>query len=78
MHNLQLNKAENRRDFLRGAARYGLLAALVGVSARAARRDLRARADQRCVNRGICSGCGAFATCGLPAALSAKQSQPGG
>ena len=78
MNKGQSDQERSRREFLRGAARYGLLAALAAVSARAARRDLRSLAEQRCVNRGICSGCGVFASCGLPAALSAKQTRRGG
>jgi hypothetical protein len=60
----------NRRDFFRGAVRYGLLSALAGV---AALTGMRGRLKgQRCLNRGICGGCIAFAGCGLPQALSVK------
>ena len=64
-------KAESRREFFRATARYGLLA-LVSVAASLAARP-RTPDGQRCVNRGICSGCGVFADCGLPQALSAKR-----
>jgi hypothetical protein len=69
-------KVESRREFFRAAARYSLLA-LVAVAAKLAARP-RALAGQRCVNRGICSGCELFAACGLPQALSAKSSGTGG
>ncbi|MCE5277711.1 MAG: hypothetical protein ABFD92_16015 [Planctomycetaceae bacterium] len=29
--------------------------------------------NQSCTSRGLCRGCGAFQTCALPAAMSAKQ-----
>jgi hypothetical protein len=69
-------EVESRREFLRGAARYGLLALVTAAASLASR--TRKPAGQRCVNRGICSGCGIFASCGLPQALSAKRSQYGG
>jgi hypothetical protein len=66
-------KVESRREFFRGAARYGLLALVTAAASLAVR--TRAPAGQRCVNRGICSGCGVFASCGLRQALSAKHSK---
>jgi hypothetical protein len=67
---------ESRREFFRATVRYGLLA-LVSVAASLAARP-RTPGGQRCVNRGICSGCGIFAGCGLPQALSAKRAQEKG
>jgi len=64
-------QVESRRGFFRATARYGLLA-LVSVAATLAARP-RTPGGQSCVNRGICSGCGIFADCGLPQALSAKR-----
>jgi hypothetical protein len=69
-------QVESRREFFRATARYGLLA-LVRVAASLAARP-RTPGGQRCVNRGICSGCGIFADCGLPQALSAKRAQQKG
>jgi hypothetical protein len=69
-------QVESRREFFRATARYGLLA-LVSVAASLAARP-RTPGGQRCVNRGICSGCGIFADCGLPQALSAKRAQQKG
>ncbi|HWH69323.1 MAG TPA: hypothetical protein VNT26_08045 [Candidatus Sulfotelmatobacter sp.] len=68
-----LEKAENRREFFRSAARYGLLGLLTVVTAVVARTSKLA--GQRCVNRGICGGCAQFEGCGLPQALSAKQAR---
>ena len=69
-------QVESRREFFRATARYGLLA-LLSVAASLAARP-RTPGGQRCVNRGICSGCGVFADCGLPQALSAKRAQQKG
>ncbi|MHB9025583.1 MAG: hypothetical protein ACYC7E_15670 [Armatimonadota bacterium] len=60
-----------RREFLRSLGRYLALGVLVGgTGALALRRD-----PEKCVNRGICSGCSSFTDCGLPQALSAKQAK---
>lgn len=63
----------SRREFLRGGARYALLTTLGAVSATLVHRSGGKLTGQTCINQGICSGCGAFADCGLPQALSAKQ-----
>jgi len=70
-------EVESRREFFRAAARGGLLALASAVAACLAARPPRPE-GQRCVNRGICSGCGVFAGCGLPQALSAKRAQEKG
>lgn len=67
-----LDPVENRREFLRSAARYGALGLMVAVSAVLGRSRLR---GQTCVNQGVCGGCAVFNRCGLPAALSVKQHQ---
>jgi hypothetical protein len=67
-------KAESRREFFRAAARYTFIGLLSAAGALAARKP----GGQRCVNRGICSGCGRFADCGLPQALSARQAKSKG
>jgi len=74
MHSSQ-ERAESRREFLRAAARGGLLALLMAAGRLAARSGA---AGQRCANRGVCRGCAVFASCGLPQALSAKGARPGG
>ena len=63
----------SRREFLRGGARYALLSALGAVSATLVQRSGGKLAGQTCINQGICRGCGTFADCGLPQALSAKE-----
>lgn len=67
----------NRREFLRGGARYALLAGMAAVSAVLVKRRGAALPGQTCINQGICRGCGVFEKCGLPQALSAKQAQRG-
>jgi hypothetical protein len=64
---------ESRREFFRAGARYGRLGLLVAATGMAARKQKPG--SQRCINRGICPGCGAFGACQLPAALSARQAR---
>ena len=68
----------NRREFLRDGMRYSVLAGMAAVSALLLKRSGGKLTGQTCVNQGICSGCGAFSNCGLPAALSAKAAKRGG
>ena len=63
----------NRREFLRGGARYALLTTLAAVSATLFKRSGGKISGQTCINQGICSGCTAYAGCGLPQAISRKQ-----
>ncbi len=68
----------NRREFMRDGVRYSLLVGMAAVSALLLKRSGGKLTGQTCVNQGICSGCGAYAGCGLPAALSAKAVKRGG
>lgn len=68
----------SRREFLRGSARYALLTALGAVSAMLFKRSGGKLSGQSCIKDGICYDCTAYADCGLPAALSAKQAKRGG
>ena len=68
----------SRREFLNTAGR---LLALGGLGVLVFRllgvgRTRRPSGSENCVNDGLCRGCGAFAGCGLPAALSAKERAP--
>lgn len=65
--------AANRREFLRGGARYAWLAGLAAVSVVLVKRRGTSLPSQTCINQGICRGCGVFEDCGLPRALSAKR-----
>jgi hypothetical protein len=63
-----------RRDFLRAAARYGLLTAVAAATAVLARRGRRQDGGaHRCVNRGVCCRCARAPHCILPAAVSARR-----
>lgn len=62
--------AGNRREFFRAAGRYGLAGLLLAVTAVVSRKP--APPGQKCVNQGICGGCGLLSSCGLPQALSVK------
>lgn len=70
MNRFKPEQSGSRREFFRASARYGLAATLLALVTAGARK--RSPAGETCTNRGICSGCGVFANCGLPAALSAK------
>ena len=56
------------------------LAAFGGIGALAARLlgGTPARPGETCVNEGLCRGCGVYPGCGLPQALSARDSARGG
>jgi hypothetical protein len=60
----------NRREFLRGLARYGLLALMAVLTGAV----LRKNRDPKCLKQGPCGGCPVFAECTLPPALSNKRS----
>ena len=68
----------SRREFLRAAGRAIALGGLGVLVFRLLRRGGRARpaGAETCLNDGLCRGCGSFAGCGLPSALSAKQRAP--
>ena len=59
---------KGRREFFRAATRYSLLVVLAVGGAVLGRRATA----QTCNRNGVCPGCGLFAECGLPTALSAK------
>ncbi len=68
-----LIQKNNRRQMLVGFVRYftlGLIGAIGGSIFARRRRLVR---EDKCINRGICSGCEVFEKCGLPQALSAKE-----
>jgi len=51
----RFEQREDRREFFRAAARYGLLAVVSSIAALAGRSRRTER--QRCLNSGICRGC---------------------
>jgi hypothetical protein len=68
----------SRREFLRTVARILAFGGIGVLAFRLLRRGTvgRPAGSEICVNDGLCRGCGAFAGCGLPAALSAQQRAP--
>jgi hypothetical protein len=64
--------SSSRREFFRTGARYGLLGTLAMLAA------LMGTKRHRCLNQGLCNSCAVFSSCGLPQALSAKQSKARG
>lgn len=56
-----------RRDFIRGAGRYALLAALTALGIVAARRT-----NAACKQNFACNSCPKFTGCGLPAAVEKR------
>jgi hypothetical protein len=65
-------RAVTRRKFFPAAARYGALAALAAITAMASGTNRSGPDVQKCINKNICRGCGAYHGCRLPTALSAK------
>jgi len=65
----------DRREFLRGTLRYASLTAVLAAAALA--RKPRP-AGQSCTPQALCAGCSLLAECGLPRAVTARQSLPGG
>ena len=61
-----------RREFIRGMLRTAAMAGLAAVGLISVLRR-PAPVDHRCVNRGICSGCGRSGRCILPQAVSARR-----
>ena len=73
----EFEEKQDRREFFRTCARYTALAALGATSGVLLTRKFRDRQSHKCVNQGICDGCGEFSACGLPQALTAKQEMTG-
>ncbi len=60
----------DRRSFLADIARAVAAVGLGGAVGSLMGRD---RSSEKCINQGICRGCGRFGSCHLPQALSAKE-----
>jgi len=77
MKNSPFNNPVDRRAFLRGGVRYGLLAGLAAMAARVISGASRS-GEAQCTSAGVCGGCPDYTGCELPPALSAKQVRAGG
>ena len=67
--NPDLPAGANRREFLRGSARYTALAVLALLTSRL----LGRRGLSRCLNPPGCATCPAYTDCSLPQAISNRQ-----
>ena len=63
----------NRRELMTGVFRHATLGLVAVTSTLLIVKRRRLVKENKCTNKGICSGCGQFDQCGLPQALSAKQ-----
>jgi hypothetical protein len=67
-------KTQSRREFFQACARWGTLAGMGALGGSLlARHGPRPLDGQTCANAGVCRGCPAYAGCGLPQALSARE-----
>ena len=71
--NALLKRMEDRREFLRDAARYPALACLAVVGIALGRRREGAPGDWPCLESPSCRGCGQLGGCTRPAALALKE-----
>ena len=64
---------QNRREFLRTAARLVLLAGVGALGVKLFRRE----SVTECINNSVCGNCRVFAECGLPPAQVVRQNGKG-
>jgi hypothetical protein len=65
----------NRREFLRGSARWAALSVLMATAGWNFRKRLLLPSN--CINEGLCHGCSVFAECSLPNAQQTRRASPG-
>lgn len=68
----------SRRELFAGACRYAALGLLTAGAAGIFAKRRRLIRQGKCIGSGACTGCVILARCGLPRALSAKESLNGG
>lgn len=69
---MNLHSEENRREFFRRAARWGLLtASVIGIG------GLVGREGRACAIAPACRACGRFQGCDLPQAQRSRQAEEG-
>lgn len=61
----QTEQGQNRREFLRGSARYLALGGLVLVTGVLFSRKKTSAIEEKCINLGVCRSCSVFKNCGL-------------
>jgi len=67
--------SDGRREFLRGLGRSAMLGGLLLGAGALIRREHAERPLETCASDGICRNCRDLRDCGLPQALSFKQSR---
>lgn len=70
-------KVNNRRQLLKGSLRYAAVGAVVVSAGSMAFKRKRLLREGKCINKGICGQCRLINECGLPRALSVRQSAGG-
>ena len=75
MTNPPLNPVIDRREFLRGGARFVLTAAMAAFTVRTVVRGGVRLSGQTCIGEGICPRCRNSSECGLPQALSFREAK---
>ncbi|MHC4329761.1 MAG: hypothetical protein ACYSWW_16730 [Planctomycetota bacterium] len=73
----RFTQVQNRRQLLAGALRYAALGLLTAGGAGIFAKRRRLLREGKCINDGICTGCEVLERCGLPAALSARETSAG-
>lgn len=68
----------SRRELFAAVCRYAALGLLTAGAAGIFAKRRRLLRQGKCINSGTCAGCEILARCGLPRALSAKESLIGG
>lgn len=68
----ELNKTRDRRAFLRGLARYPVLAGLVLLGSTLAARRQGDSPAAACLKQRVCRDCSLYSGCGLPQAVNAR------
>lgn len=70
-----MKKISNRREFLAGIVRGGLIGGLIGGGAALVKRNGIDKNAHSCSGGGICSACRRAGQCVLPSAVSRRQSR---
>ncbi len=74
----RFGNVHSRRELFTAACRYGALGLLTAGAGGIFAKRRRLVSEGKCIGSGACTGCVILARCGLPAAVSAKESVIGG
>ncbi|TKJ37336.1 MAG: hypothetical protein CEE38_07480 [Planctomycetes bacterium B3_Pla] len=73
----RFGQSQNRRELFAGVLRYVALGLLTAGGAGIVAKRRRLVREGKCINSGHCTGCEVLERCGLPAALSARETSAG-